>query len=350
MKRAAKNASVSEIEATAARWVARRDAGLSPSDAEELQRWIEADPRHRDALGFYDSAWLALAEPARQGASDALELQLAALSRQRQRRRVAAGTAACAVLLAIGMARWDRSSTTLDPGGSTALVLRPDRQTLPDGTEVDLKSSARVTVSYSATHRRVVLEQGEAYFSVQKDPARPFIVSAGNLEVRAVGTAFSVQMNPSAVEVLVTQGKVEVDKAAGPTPPVAPVSLGAPVALEAGKRVVVERAASMIDPPKVSAVPVTELEERLAWRNPRLEFTRTRLVEAVELLNLHAPASAPRLAVDDGDVAAMRITGVFRADNTDAFVMLLEGAFGVQAERVGNVISLRRVSAEPKPR
>ena len=43
---------------------------------------------------------------------------------------------------------------------------------------------------------------------MSKDPERPFLVSAGEVTVRAVGTAFDVRLAPTAVEVLVTEGVI----------------------------------------------------------------------------------------------------------------------------------------------
>lgn len=346
MKRGAESSSVGEIEAAATKWVARRDAGLSPGEEYELQQWLEADPRHGAALDFYGSAWSALARPSQAGTGAELERQLAALAGRRRRRRMAAGGATLAVLLGLGLATWSAPWRTA--AAPNVVVLAPAQQVLPDGSVIDLKENAQVVVNYTASARRVLLRDGEAHFAVQKDPARPFIVSAGGVEVRAVGTAFSVQLGSTAVDVLVTDGSVAVDRPpAGPSPAAVPSTAPPLATVEAGKRIVVDIVPS-VTIPEASSVPPAELRERLAWRSPRLEFTRTPLAEAVALLNRHAPASATQLAIADSTVAAMRITGVFRADNTDAFVLLLEGAFGVKSERSGNTIVLRKASAEPK--
>jgi len=72
------------------------------------------------------------------------------------------------------------------------------RFTLDDGTVVWLNS--RSTISYPAAfdagERRVALE-GEAYFDVAKDPARPFFISSGEMEIQALGTSFNVHNYPN---------------------------------------------------------------------------------------------------------------------------------------------------------
>ena len=59
------------------------------------------------------------------------------------------------------------------------------------------------------------------------------------------------------------------------------------------------------------------------------------------MLNRYAGPGSARLVVADAAAANLRITGIFRADNTTAFVHLLEGGFGVKAETIGQTITLR---------
>src|SRR3546814_7473302 len=58
--------------------------------------------------------------------------------------------------------------------------------------------------------RQVALKDGEAWFQVAKDRARPFVVEIGDVRVRAVGTAFAVKRTAAGVDVQVTEGVVEI--------------------------------------------------------------------------------------------------------------------------------------------
>lgn len=87
-----------------------------------------------------------------------------------------------------------------------------ERVTLPDGSVIALNANSRVDVRYSSAERRVSLIGGEAQFNVTKNKQRPFIVGVGGISVRAVGTAFNVRMEPGEVEVLVTEGRVQVER------------------------------------------------------------------------------------------------------------------------------------------
>lgn len=90
---------------------------------------------------------------------------------------------------------------------------KPQEIRLKDGSFVTLK--ARSSISYPAhfgAKTRQVYLQGEAFFDVKKDAARPFIVHTGNLVTQVLGTSFTVKSyeEDKAIEVLVTRGRVSV--------------------------------------------------------------------------------------------------------------------------------------------
>lgn len=245
--------------------------------------------------------------------------------RVRVHRRRRAGLFAGAGVAAMAVGLWFFSDVR-PPASSppTAIVTEPRRQTLPDGSVVILREGAEIAADFSATARRVSLRRGEAHFAVEKDSARPFVVSANGVEVRAVGTAFSVGLGSAAVEVLVTHGRVAVEPAARAT-----------ALVDAGQRARVPAAGGAAE---VNALSATELAHALAWRAPQIEFSRTPLTEAVALINARlSPAGSRRLTVDPADAALreLRLSGFLAADNIEGFLLLLESNFGVRADRTG---------------
>ncbi|MSU50437.1 MAG: hypothetical protein EXS37_15360, partial [Opitutus sp.] len=231
---AAEDDSVGAIKHAAAVWKARVDAGLSEHEQDELDAWLELDQRHRAALARFDSVWEKFDRPFHAGASDQLLGELRARA-SRRRRRAFSTVAGLIVLLTLGSV-W-RVAVSDDSAARATLatnaVLRmPARQTLPDGSVVELKAGAEIAVAFSSTLRRVTSRRGEAHFQVTKDSNRAFVVSAGGIEARAVGTGFSVQLRSTTVEVLVTEGHVAVnqgsEKSAAVSPPTS-TQLTAPV-------------------------------------------------------------------------------------------------------------------------
>lgn len=85
---------------------------------------------------------------------------------------------------------------------------------LPDGTKVWI--NAGTTLQYPATFSedsRTVRLSGEAYFDVQRDESRPFIVETRKLSVRVLGTRFNVSAYPDDGQIVTTlnSGQVAIE-------------------------------------------------------------------------------------------------------------------------------------------
>ena len=133
-----------------------------------------------------------------------------ALRRRRFWRGAAIG-ASLAAAAAVAMVLWPEPTLPGTAPNATSLPPNVPRQiALADGSIVELNRDSEVLPQFTRTERRVILLKGEAHFSVTKDPTRPFIVRAGHVDVRAVGTAFNVLVQSDAVQVSVTEGKVRV--------------------------------------------------------------------------------------------------------------------------------------------
>jgi len=89
---------------------------------------------------------------------------------------------------------------------------------LPDGTIVKLNAGSSLSYlqPFDGPERKVTLE-GEAFFEVTKDEKRPFIIEAGGLTTRVLGTSFNISSYEEAgsVKVSVLSGVVEVQSRRG---------------------------------------------------------------------------------------------------------------------------------------
>lgn len=327
----------------ASEWMARRDAGLTAGEGRQLRAWLAEDPRNAAAFAAVDRAKTELDWPLHAGATDEILSGLAdRAQRRRWRKRVVmrAGAAAAAIvlLLAVWRGGLEQGAGADDP---SLIVRAPFRQTLPDGTVVDLKEGARIKTSFTALERRVTLTAGTAHFKVTKE-SRPFVVDASGVTAQALGTAFSVEMERGVVSVLVTEGRVAVNRdttvsltnasGSGPAAPLAVLGAGRAVSVS-----ITSHAPSAA--PEVAELPAGEVENRLAWRIPRLEFSGTLLKEVVTRVNQH---NALQFVIADPALERLALSGVLRADKVEALVAMLESDFGVQAERRDSVIVLRR--------
>lgn len=317
-----------EPENSAAQWLARRDHGLTLAEEREFAAWRAADARNEAAWQEIAEAWAMFDQPQQTGEAKEMVAELAARRRRRSFRTILTMTGGLAAAACLAVVAWNRPALTpaAVATASSGVLSKPLSQTLPDGSVVDLNKEAEIVVDFTAARRGVRLVRGEAHFSVTKNPARPFVVMVGAVEVRAVGTAFAVKLNAAAVDVVVTEGRVAVDRP--------PVSAAVPEAVLIGKgdHLSVPTSPDIAMAPLAQALPAAEIDRLLAWREARLELSGTPLREAVALLNQE---SRVRIEIDDSELAAMRISGVFRADNAEGFAHILEAHYGAVMERRG---------------
>lgn len=327
------------IERAAAAWLARRDSGRwDDADQAALDRWLEEDTAHVVAWLRIQSSWSradrlkALGAGVRRGQVPEVGAWRfprfaaeAPASRPRRRpRRALRAWAACLALAAAGAAVLYRN---VEASGYRTAVGRLEAVSLADGSTVTLNSDSRLEVDLSGPERHLALRQGEVFFEVAKDPARPFVVQVDGKRVVAVGTRFSVRRLQQEIRVAVTEGEVRVEAGDGdPAMPPARLKAGAVARVGAGGVLVQQR-------------PLAEVEQSLSWRNGYLVFDDTPLDQAVAEFNRY---QTRRIVVRDPTVARLRVGGNFRWSNADAFVRLLEEALPVHARRKGDEIELTR--------
>lgn len=302
------------IEAAAARWLARHEAGpLSEADARAFEAWCAGDPRR---LGAFVRLEAVSARMARAGALAGMPARSAP-----GRWRWAAMAAAAAAVLAIApgalMVRdylgAQRFSTDIG---------QQYRAALADGSLVELNTATRIAVELEPDRRDVRLRRGEAVFDVAKDRARPFVVKTNLADVRAVGTVFAVKAEDG-LEVSVSEGVVAVERGGKV---LAHVAAGETFALSRSGEV--RRAAGQLE----------HIERELAWREGKVAFAGETLAEAAAEINRY---NRRQVKIADADAAAIRIGGYFRATDPEGFAAAIEDSFPVTAEVGETVIILR---------
>ena len=312
-------------------WLARRDRGLTPSEQDDYMQWIVADPRHAEAMMQHAAAFERMMhlyewQPwhTTEGNPDLFA------PRRRVRWWLWAASVVLAAAAAVGLSFIYSWRAPAAPAVTSYLQVN-ERLALPDGSRVELKDGSRIVVQYSDRERRVKLTGGEAQFSVWQDARRPFIVEAGGIEVRAVGTVFNVRLEDRTVAVLVTEGRVKVNR----EPPAA-TSGGsvAEVMLAAGEQTAVPLAVDAVQAAPV-VVPATseQISQSLAWQTPRLQFWETPLAEAVAEFNR---LNRFQIVIGDAELGRRLIGGTFRPDNVEGFVRLLETTLDVRSDRRGD--------------
>jgi transmembrane sensor len=317
------------IAAPASDWLLRLD-GASAAEQVAFLEWLMESASHVDefllATAFHEELSgidLRSQHRIRTGVADGwanvVPLQPAAprLSSPapRWRRPTAWASAACLALAAIAVAHLyvPRVSDYSTATGEHRIV------TLADGSQLHLNTHSSVRTRFNAFNRDVALLEGEALFTVARDPKRPFRVSTDVVTVQAVGTQFNVYCQDNRrVTVSLVEGRVKVFSPGN-------AERGA-LLLEAGQEAEVPGSASP-DTLVVRRIPANELARRLAWRNGDALFTGQTLAEAAAHFNRY---NARQILIDDPQIASRRIGGRFRVGDVDGFVATLREAFGVQ--------------------
>ena len=207
-----------------------------------------------------------------------------------------------------------------------------------------LNTNSRAKVAYSPERRTVRLLNGEAYFTVTPGAERPFIVYAGNGMVRAVGTAFSVNIKPEGVEVTVTEGSVELNAlgdypAKNPTPAdnsIVDENIDRAAILKAGQSATVAQTIQQVE-----TIEQEQMDMKLSWQEGLLRFSGDSLEEVVAEVSRYTSLS---IEIRDPKLHDLRIGGIFKVGEIEKMFEALEAGFGIRAERVNeNLVVLSSV-------
>jgi len=181
-------------------WVSQK-AGVTPEEQAAFEAWLAADPAHAAAFAdiaetFEHVKRVQRLRPARRPAFAARRTRLAA---------AAVLAAACLALYVSfdGLSTLLRSDYSTGTGETKSL-------TLADGSHVALDANSAIAVHFDAGQRHLTLLQGQSWFEVAADQARPFVVEAAGGTIIALGTAFAVELINGGVRVTVAEHQVKV--------------------------------------------------------------------------------------------------------------------------------------------
>jgi transmembrane sensor len=294
-----------EIRAAAIDWWLRRNE-RAPTRREQraFDDWLAADARHPLAFEKISSVcgFLGTKLP---GAGP--------IRKARGRKRRIAGAAAAGALLLMfhhDIGLYFRADHATGPGETR-------RVALADGSRVELDAKSAIAVHFADGERRIALLEGEAWFEVAPDPARPFVVAAGSGAVTALGTAFDVAVEGERVRVVVGEHSVKVENG------------GAGVVVAKGERTAFAGGAPASPPAR------TDVAAATGWRRGRLIFSDAPLGEVVATLARHHRGYVAFL---DPSLEARRVTGVFLADDPLAAYAELESALGLRMTRLSDYV------------
>ncbi|TCS04310.1 FecR domain-containing protein [Caulobacter sp. BK020] len=315
------------IQQAASDWFARLQGDAGLEDWTAFQAWLEADPAHAAAYDAVEAMWVELEDlPAEQITAPAPAETVVAFaprpkpSAKPPARRwvwigLATAAAAAAVVVAI-LPQLTRPTFTdySTKRGETREVA------LADGSRLTLGGATTLRVRLTRAERDVTLVDGEASFDVAHLENRPFVVAAGDREVRVLGTEFNILSHDDRLAITVRRGLVQVS--GGPD--------GA-VRLAKGQQLIHTRGSA------TSLVRATDPDAAFAWKTGKLVYRETPLAEVVADLNRYV---ATPLRVDPS-AASVKVTGVLVVDEEAAMIRRLELFAPVVGQHSGGEILLK---------
>lgn len=249
----------------------------------------------------------------------------------RSRRGVFAGVAlsvVCAALF-IALLGWRQTGRAIDYSGSFATGQGQQREvSLPDGSRIAIGARTGLSVHFSDTRRTIVLEHGEALFTVAHNRTRPFEVRAAGGTVTAIGTQFNVRRDVDRVTVTVTDGTVEVAQESETPAWVGPVDVEPPVTATTATRVKKGQQLTFSEGREFSGVESADLRRAMSWPQGRLEYRRTPLKDVVADVNRYFNRE---IILGDTAAGELAFSGtVFRNQSVEEWVRTLEAAFDIR--------------------
>jgi transmembrane sensor len=321
-------------------WIARMDNAMSDEDQLALEQWLAASKENQSVLLKVAKLW---------DKFDSLE-RLADLFPQPiaqpvQRSWIYPAIAASILTVALagawfvgglsGIDSLDRDQTV----GQIAITDNKEYETaigeqsnvnFTDGTQVLLNTNSLITVTFSEQYRLIELERGELHVQVAHDPSRPLSVIAGGKVIRAVGTAFNVQISPSQqVELIVTEGKVRVLEASSNEFAVTAPEKIPPnaMAVAQGGKVVLG-----VEKEVIETVTNEDIEADLSWRSGNLIFQGESLEDAISEISRYTPI---KFEIVDDSLRDIQVAGLFKAGDVKGLLQALSKNFNIASERVG---------------
>lgn len=198
--------------------------------------------------------------------------------------------------------------------------------TLSDGTKVWLNSDSRLVypVAFSGDTREVSLS-GEAYFDVQKNAEKPFVVTTALGKVRVLGTQFNVKVYPDEASVITTlvSGRVSFGN-----------EMVEETKLSPGYQLVFDKGGRKVDVKKVN------VQHFVSWRDNQMSFQGESLESIMRML---ARWYDVNVVFEDEELKQLEFSGnLDKYEDIGKFLKLFELGADVQFEIKNNVIQVRK--------
>lgn len=337
--------------------LARYLAGkCSPDEERELEAWVRADPTRAQLLDELRRIWDAAEDPATDWSDPSLDMDAewqnmqeklrsadrsaSERPRSREKRTHArssekgrsswsravkwgARTVGAILLLAGGLwlaqSNWFSTTAPEETATYQEVVTEPGEQSqiqLTDGSSVMLNvdSKLRSPEAFSK-QKRVVYLRGEAYFEVEADPNRPFVVETDEASVEVLGTSFNVRDYPEEeqIQVAVTEGGVSVHAQSTESE-------------EQGTNLVSGQVGRWMAPDTALVTEMRDVTPFIAWTEGRMVFENTPLSTVALRLERWYDVE---VKIQDSSLRSLRLTASLKSESVRNVLDVISASLGL---------------------
>jgi transmembrane sensor len=326
------------INQAAREWFTQLQSGqVTKTQREAYEQWLAQDPQHRQAIADYQRIWddLAALGKTAEGrrlrgfahstslfgkCGQAISNAMTALFNWFTPPRTAMVLTGAGIALGLTLFNHQEPVNIQTYATATAETLN---LRLEDGSQVSLSAQTTIKTWFTSSERHVALVKGEAYFTVAKNPQKPFWVEIDNTLVKVVGTQFDIKKNVDRVKVAVAEGVVNVFSAPDSKNKFADVKSLTPVTLTRGQQVENIKGAGL---GQVSSIHTNELA---SWREGRLVYRAEKLKNIIRDANRY---NRKPIHIED-KLAELEVTASISISQIDKLPETLAQLLPIQIEQ-----------------
>ena len=201
------------------------------------------------------------------------------------------------------------------------------KDTLPDGSQIALNTNSQIIYpkKFAKNERRVKLN-GEAYFNVEHDKEKSFVIEAGNAFIQVLGTSFNVKAyENSELEVIVTDGLVKIYVIDPET------SDTSAILLKKGEK------GKITAKDKKPVYVAEQIPDAIFWMNYTLIFNDTDLRKVFGLLKNYYHIE---IEVSDQRIYDCRLTTIFTNNSIEEIMEVITATFEFEYTKRNNTYTI----------
>ncbi|GGZ16289.1 hypothetical protein GCM10007049_05720 [Echinicola pacifica] len=307
----------------------------SAQEREEIERWINDHPSNRE---FYDQIEWIWQKSQRIQPSYKIEVDDAwekfqqlrdqQTSRKGKQRFLNSWIQIAAVFMVFFIAAGILYSSFMEPDNFliSNIQVSSGQEThteeLFDGSIITANRNSQLTFkqNFLSQSRHAELQEGEAYFKVAKNKEKPFIVKVGDASVKVLGTSFNIKKSEDKIEVILTEGSVEVEW------------MDKTTLLKPGEKILLSS-----NNPNVA---LSTIDDNLYnyYVGDYFQAQQTPLWRVVEILN---EAYSANIIILKEDLRNLPLTTTFKNDSLESNLQVLQATFGLNIIREPNRIIIK---------